>query len=515
MVGRRAWRAPRRGHRDRRRSAGPDGQPRPGGRRVEQRGAVAGRHQVLFDRYQVGGEHWARAIPTAGGTAVDIGQMWPDHRVGVGPEDALLGSTARPSSRTTPGWTRRTTRCGCSMPTGTGEHRQLHPPVTYAPFQQRLAPEGWTPDGGPLTAPGSRCGPEVCCSVQPRRTAGCTLLDDRRRGVGGWTDGRKGGCTRPRPMTTRPPRPPPTSPAGRPGSPSSPTTRRPAPHEDDDRRRDRRSRDRGRRDGVLRPPTNPGASCSSSAIGSAAARPGTTPGSSRPTSSDRCPTSRDEFGADAAVEGQRAFDDAHDLLDLMVAEAGATVRVERFTGHMGMFGAQSPRRSTCATASPRPGGLRLEACVVSEDAEFLDAIPAEFDRLYTVVPQARIHELLETDDDRYRAVLSDRKGCVNSGAARPAGPRVPRAPIRRPVPVRGPHPGRRAIVVGEAAQRSTPAATPSRRGHAVLCTNGFVDHVVEDAAGDADRAGARPARSSGPSATWPRSSRSGRGRRRR
>src|SRR6185436_18317549 len=34
----------------------------------------------------------------------------------------------------------------------------------------------------------------------------------------------------------------------------------------------------------------------------------------------------EQFGADLAIEGQRAFDDAHDLLDLLVAETDATVR---------------------------------------------------------------------------------------------------------------------------------------------------------------------------------------------
>ncbi len=45
----------------------------------------------------------------------------------------------------------------------------------------------------------------------------------------------------------------------------------------------------------------------------------------------------DQHGAAKAVDAQRGFDDAHDLLDLMVAEARPSVRVERFTGHMGMF----------------------------------------------------------------------------------------------------------------------------------------------------------------------------------
>src|SRR5207253_897907 len=103
----------------------------------------------------------------------------------------------------------------------------------------------------------------------------------------------------------------------------------------------------------------------------------------------------EQFGAEAAIEGQRAFDDAHDLLDLIVAETGATVRIERFTGHMGMFSLDHVLVHLRNNQLRRRGGLRLEACVVSEDAEFLAEIPAEFADLYTVVPQARIRELLE------------------------------------------------------------------------------------------------------------------------
>src|SRR5204862_7370294 len=54
-------------------------------------------------------------------------------------------------------------------------------------------------------------------------------------------------------------------------------------------------------------------------------------------------------------------------------------------------------------------------CVVSEEAGFLPEIPPELAGLYTVVPQARVRELLEIGDDRYRAVLSNLAGCANSG----------------------------------------------------------------------------------------------------
>lgn len=190
-----------------------------------------------------------------------------------------------------------------------------------------------------------------------------------------------------------------------------------------------------------------------------------------------------EFGADQAIEAQRAFDGAHDLLDLMATEAGTSVRIERFTGHMGMSTLNHVEVHLRNNLLRRQGGLRMETCVVSEDAEFLGQIPDELASLYTVVPQARIRELLETGDDRYRAVLSDRKGCVNSGAL----VQQILASLERAYPDRlryVDHTPVDRIVVGD------PGGVLHARGHAitasqvVLCTNGFVDHVVEDELGE-------------------------------
>jgi FAD dependent oxidoreductase len=103
-----------------------------------------------------------------------------------------------------------------------------------------------------------------------------------------------------------------------------------------------------------------------------------------------------EFGAEAAIEGQRAFDEAHELIDLMAEEAGTDVRVERFTGHMGMFSLNHLQVHLRNGLLRREGGLHPEACLVSEEAEFLEEIPAEFAPLYEVVPQRRINKLLET-----------------------------------------------------------------------------------------------------------------------
>ena len=189
-----------------------------------------------------------------------------------------------------------------------------------------------------------------------------------------------------------------------------------------------------------------------------------------------------EFGEPQALEAQAGFDGAHDLLDLMTAEAGTTVRIERFVGHMGMFTLDHLLVHLRNNLLRRRGGLRTETCVVSEEAEFLTDIPAGFDGLYEVVPQARVRELLDTQEDTYRAVLSDRKGCANSGALS----QQVLAHLERAYPHRFRYLDRtpvQRVVVGDGRAVVHALGRTVGASRAVMCTNGFVDHVVEDVAG--------------------------------
>jgi glycine/D-amino acid oxidase-like deaminating enzyme len=187
----------------------------------------------------------------------------------------------------------------------------------------------------------------------------------------------------------------------------------------------------------------------------------------------------EELGAERAIDAQRAFDASHELLDLVVAESGADVRVERFTGHLGMWTLNHLDVHLRNNLVRRKGGLREEACVVSEDAEFLDDIPVELTSLFTVVPQTRVRELLETTDDRYRAVLSDRKGCINGALlVQQVLDHLESAYPDRFRYVDSTHVDR--VVVGPDGVVAHAGRHTVRSEHLVLCTNGFVDHVVED-----------------------------------
>jgi glycine/D-amino acid oxidase-like deaminating enzyme len=190
----------------------------------------------------------------------------------------------------------------------------------------------------------------------------------------------------------------------------------------------------------------------------------------------------DEFGDELAVDGQRTFDTAHDLLDLILAESGATVRVERFDGHMGMRNANHVLTHLRNNGVRRRGGLRTDVLRISADAPFLAELPGELEGLYAVVPAHEIRELLEIDNDGYVAVLSERKGCANSGLL----VQQVLASMEARFTGRFHYHDRTAverIEVGAGGVRLRTSGGVVNAASVVLCTNGFVDHDLRDADG--------------------------------
>ena len=190
----------------------------------------------------------------------------------------------------------------------------------------------------------------------------------------------------------------------------------------------------------------------------------------------------DEFGWKAAADAQRDIDEAHGLLDTMVRECAARVRVERFTGYLGMFNRHHLEVHLQCMRVRRRGGLPPHECVVSEEAEFLPELSPDFEGLYSVVPQARVRELLEVDDDRYRAVLFGPAGCSNSALlCQQVLGHLQRQYADRFVYADSTNVER--LVVGEDRVVVHSGSRRVTAGRVALCTNGFVDHLVEDASG--------------------------------
>jgi glycine/D-amino acid oxidase-like deaminating enzyme len=190
----------------------------------------------------------------------------------------------------------------------------------------------------------------------------------------------------------------------------------------------------------------------------------------------------ESFGFERAIAAQRDLDGAWDLLDSMVAEAKAQSAVQRFQGHMGMFSPDHLSVHLRNNLLRARGGLDTETCSISEEAEFLADLDPEYRGLYTVVPQRRVQELLETGDPRYRAVLSHLKGCGNGAllcqqvvdhllAAHPDRFRyVDHTPVER-------------VSLGAHSALLMALGRRISASRVVLCTNGFVDHAIENRVG--------------------------------
>ena len=190
----------------------------------------------------------------------------------------------------------------------------------------------------------------------------------------------------------------------------------------------------------------------------------------------------DSYGFDKVIAAQRDIDNSWDLLDIMVADSGAPVRIDRFTGYLGMFALNHVMVHLRDSSLRERGGLRVGSFLVSEDAEFLGDIPSEYAHLYSVVTSGEVRDLLGTTDDRYCAVLSGMTGSINGALLIEQ--------ILEHLQARF-HDRFRFVdhtSVGHIDLDATRATIDAGEhvvtaGHVVMCTNGFVDHVVDNRVG--------------------------------
>lgn len=122
----------------------------------------------------------------------------------------------------------------------------------------------------------------------------------------------------------------------------------------------------------------------------------------------------EEFGLTMAAEGEKAVDDAWELLDEMYTDAGLEIPFSRFLGHGGLSSYEQVLWHLKNNKLRREAGRPVRRLIISEAAPFARDIPAEYESLYFLVPKAEIRTLLETELDEFVAVLSHQKGCINS-----------------------------------------------------------------------------------------------------
>lgn len=188
-----------------------------------------------------------------------------------------------------------------------------------------------------------------------------------------------------------------------------------------------------------------------------------------------------EFGLSRAAEAETAIVGAWELMDEMYEGASLDIPFPRFIGHGGLVSFQQVRWHLEANKLRREAGIESRSLVISEEAAFIKAIPAEYEGLYSVVPQSEINERLETKKAGFIAVISYQKGVVNSAlfcqkiAAYLLGRYPDRFELYEHTPVH------KVILYKEHAVLDADAHVVDA-ARVVLCTNGFESiHIINDA----------------------------------
>ncbi len=189
-----------------------------------------------------------------------------------------------------------------------------------------------------------------------------------------------------------------------------------------------------------------------------------------------------EFGMEMANEGQRAIESAWGLIDEIVADAKLRTPLYRFTGYAGCSTLEQLVEHLEENKDRVAGGLMNDTVLVAEESGWQEELPLEYKDLYSVVPQADILGLLETQDTRYMASISSQKGCMNSAlfteeligyllAAYPG-----RFSLYEESPV-----SKVSLAEDRARALVREHAIEARR--VVLCTNGFEQFHIENGSG--------------------------------
>jgi glycine/D-amino acid oxidase-like deaminating enzyme len=121
-----------------------------------------------------------------------------------------------------------------------------------------------------------------------------------------------------------------------------------------------------------------------------------------------------EFGIEMAGEGQKGVESSWKLLEEIRNDLGLSTPCLTFAGYAGFVDVPELLIHLKNNEARKKAGLEAEKISVAKGAKGLASIPRRYRSLYSVLPQKKILELLQTKDARYVAVISGKKGCMNS-----------------------------------------------------------------------------------------------------
>lgn len=187
-----------------------------------------------------------------------------------------------------------------------------------------------------------------------------------------------------------------------------------------------------------------------------------------------------EFGPALAGEGQRAVEQAWELLDEIYTDAHLDIPFSRFVGHAGLTSYEQVLWHLEDSLMRKQAGLQTEPMRVCAEEDFIETIPEKYQGLYVVAPAKEVLATLETKQQRFVAVMSSQKGCVNSALLC----QEVLAYLRATYPERFAlyeHTPVHKIILHEHDALLDADTHTLQAARVVLCTNGFADlHIINE-----------------------------------
>lgn len=123
-----------------------------------------------------------------------------------------------------------------------------------------------------------------------------------------------------------------------------------------------------------------------------------------------------EFGIEMAIDAQKDINSTWGLLQELFSDLKLETPFYEFPGFAGLVDFEEILVHLKNAAMSHEYGLNSETLMIGESSDVLSQIPKEYDGLYTILPNKNILELLETENEKYIAAISARKGCMNSAS---------------------------------------------------------------------------------------------------
>lgn len=121
-----------------------------------------------------------------------------------------------------------------------------------------------------------------------------------------------------------------------------------------------------------------------------------------------------EFGIEKTAAAQRHVHSAWDLLEDIYREAKLQIPLSQFAGYAGCKDIAEILVHLKNNIIAHHAHLPIERMKIARESDVAKEIPPKYADLYTLVPHAEILEKLETTDPTFIALITARKGCLNS-----------------------------------------------------------------------------------------------------